>query len=754
MLAPFGTPQAGAGALDGPLAVDNYKRAVYRPPPARFMVDMLPPAKQGSQYSFGMRITPILSGDRSSTSSNESKTSNRSNVEYEVWRRWEDCLWFQDTLELEYSRLARMKRQRLLAGKGVKKDGFYLQDRASSWESLPPGPEPNSVAQDIHDIIPKLTKKGTLFRASQATIEQRHSEFTAFVEALFAEDVPTLLAELRADRLATDFFGYWRRDYDLAMKNDRARSGNRPSKPRSSITNSVLSSYFSNGDSITDTESVRSRSILSTSPSSPSSPSFRTSRVSVSTESYQYARAAQSKGNQKNKEEFPKRRHTTSSSTSSSGSSCNSRHSMDSITSTIPGIREDVPLTFDHNPQVESQKDRFLQSLPEDAELPIHSDSESVPPSVRRPKKRSSRDTLYRRSARIFTVPPNMNDLVDGLRTPTAAQWSGTRGMPVRDSWQTTGSASTYLEGLNITIPDSPAHIYHTSRLSIGSIATFMTDNSADAIILRNQMPSVSTRRSSFVRKSTSIYTVADDGPWSDGDEDLLDSCIFDAFPMPAHLFPFQERKTIKEEQPGPSGSTSGHLPILPTSPLRVKIPDERRQSIPEDVKSVISRSSYLSSPLTPVPPSPTASTTSTEFSSFTAASDFSGISVDTVLSTSTATTSVLAGNLTIKAAHNHSIILLRVSRDTEFGDVRKRIFDKFLTQEKITLTEAFAIAFVLQDTVESRSPKGKSRARSSSLGGGSSPLVLVTNQADWERALATTNSSKATVRVLDTFQE
>ncbi|KAJ3996837.1 hypothetical protein F5050DRAFT_1711746 [Lentinula boryana] len=718
MLAPFGTPQAGAGALDGPLAVDNYKRAVYRPPPARFMVDMLPPAKQGSQYSFGMRITPILSGDRSSTSSNESKTSNRSNVEYEVWRRWEDCLWFQDTLELEYSRLARMKRQRLLAGKGVKKDGFYLQDRASSWESLPPGPEPNSVAQDIHDIIPKLTKKGTLFRASQATIEQRHSEFTAFVEALFAEDVPTLLAELRADRLATDFFGYWRRDYDLAMKNDRARSGNRPSKPRSSITNSVLSSYFSNGDSITDTES--------------------------------------SKGNQKKKEEFPKRRHTTSSSTSSSGSSCNSRHSMDSITSTIPGIREDVPLTFDHNPQVESQKDRFLQSLPEDAELPIHSDSESIPPSVRRPKKRSSRDTLYRRSARIFTAPPNMNDLVDGLRTPTAAQWSGTRGMPVRDSWQTTGSASTYLEGLNITIPDSPAHIYHTSRLSIGSIATFMTDNSADAIILRNQMPSVSTRRSSFVRKSrpTSIYTVADDGPWSDGDEDLLDSCIFDAFPMPTHLFPFQERKTIKEEQPGPSGSTLGHLPIIPTSPLRVEIPDERRQSIPEDVKSVISRSSYVSSPLTPVPPSPTASTTSTEFSSFTAASDFSGISVDTALSTSTAMTSVLAGNLTIKAAHNHSIILLRVSRETEFGDVRQRIFDKFLTQEKITLTEAFAIAFVLQDTVEPLSSKGKSRARSNSLGGGSSQLVLVTNQTDWERALATTNSSKATVRVLDTFQE
>ncbi|KAJ4477353.1 hypothetical protein J3R30DRAFT_3484932 [Lentinula aciculospora] len=748
MLAPFGTPQAGAGALDGPLAVDNYKRAVYRPPPARFIVDMLAPTKQGSQYSFGMRITPILRGDRSSTSSGDSKASNRSNVQYDVWRRWEDCLWFQDTLELEYSRLARMKRQRLLAGKGVKRDGFYLQDRASSWESLPPGPEPNSVAQDIHDIIPKLTKKGTLFRASQVTIEQRHSELTAFIEALFAESVPTLLAELRADRMVTDFFGYWRRDYDLAMKNEH-RSGNTPSKPRSSITSSVLSSYFSNGDNNTDAESVLSGSILS---ASPSSPSFRSSRISVSTEAYQYARTSKLKEKQKKmKDEPPKRRHTTSSSISSSSSSSNSRHSMDSIASIIPGIREEVPLTFDHNPRVESQKDRFLQSLPEDAELPICSDSESVPPSVRRPKKRSSRDTLYRRSARIFTAPPNMNDIVDGLRTPTAAQWPGP--LRIRDSWQTTGSASTYLEGLNIAIPESPAHIDHPSRLSIGSIATFMTDNSADAVIPRSRTPNISARRSSFVRKSRplSIYSVTDDGPWSDGDEDLLDAYFFDTFPMPPRLLPSQAKGDIKtrKEQLDPFESLLGQLPVIPTSPLQVDIPDERLQPIPEDVRSIISSSSNLSSPLTPVPPSPTGSTTSTEFSSFTAASDFSGFSVITASSTSTA---VLAGNLTIKAAHNQSIILLRTSRQTEFSEVRRRIYDKFLVQEKITLTEAFAIAFVLQDSEESRSPKGKSRARSNSLGG-SSQMILVTNQTDWERALATTESSKVTVRILDTFR-
>ncbi|KAF9068967.1 hypothetical protein BDP27DRAFT_1326208 [Rhodocollybia butyracea] len=754
MFTAFPTPHAGAGAHDGPRAVDSYKSAVYRPPPTKFIVDILTPEKQGSQHSYGMKITPMLRGDRSSISSGDSKSSNKStNVEYEIWRRWEDCLWFQDTLELEYSRLARMKRQRLLAGKGVKRDGFYLQDRASSWESLPPGPEANSVAKDIHEIIPKLTKKGTLFRASQATIEQRQREIVAFVEALFADDVPSLVAELRADRKFTDFFGYWRRDHELALKNEARSPAGKTLKPRTSITSSVLSSYFSTQGDNTDTASVR-RSIASTSPSSPSA---RSSRISVITEASQYARALRLRDKQKQKEEHMETTSTLSSSTSSSGSSTHSRNSM---ASTIPGIREEVPLTFDHNPQVTSQKDRFLQSLPEDAELSTHSDSESVPPSIRRPKKRSSRDTLYRRSARIFTAPPNTNEISDGLQTPTVAQWS--RGL--RESWQTTDSASTYLEGLGYTIPPSPPHIFHPSRLSIGSIATFMTDTSADAVIPRNSIPNTPAQRSSAVRRSrpVSIYSVTDGGSWSDGDESVLDSYIFDAFPMPAHLFPSREGRDNEDKAEDDDSSASsesrpetplGHLPFIPDSPLRIEIP-ARPQSIPEDITSVVPRSPDLASPIgdvqfLPVPPSPTASTTSTEFSCFTAMSDASTVS------TSTAATSVLTGTLTIKAAHNQSIILLRTIREAEFSDIRERIYDKFLTQEKITLTEAFALAFILQDEA-TMSPvgKGKGRARSNSVGGGSSKMILITNQADWERALATTNSSKVTVRVLDTFHE
>lgn len=191
------------------IKLQHYKRAVIRPAPKHFTVEFLPPKKFGGSYSYGMRIFPLLCAD--------SISSDGSNImEYDVWRRWEDCLWFQDNLELEYRRSSRQKRQRLLQGKGVKRNGFYIQDQASSWESLPPGPHPKTVALDIHEYIPKLTKRGTLFRPSMAVIEQRHAELQAFVVALSKEDQPTLIKEMRSTSLVSDFFGYWHRDATLA----------------------------------------------------------------------------------------------------------------------------------------------------------------------------------------------------------------------------------------------------------------------------------------------------------------------------------------------------------------------------------------------------------------------------------------------------------------------------------------------------------------------------------------------------------
>src|ERR1700720_2918574 len=141
----------------------------------------------GHEYAYGMRIYPIQED-------NKSCSSGEANSEYEIWREWNDCLRFQTIIKSEYQRLSRLKRKRLAAGKGVKKNGIYIQkDQASSFESLPPGPDPSSVAKSIHDYIPKLTNKGTIFSASQATVNQRHHELQACIKALFQDDTPMLI---------------------------------------------------------------------------------------------------------------------------------------------------------------------------------------------------------------------------------------------------------------------------------------------------------------------------------------------------------------------------------------------------------------------------------------------------------------------------------------------------------------------------------------------------------------------------------
>ena len=151
-------------------------------------------------------------------------------------------------METRYGFISHAKRQRLQAGKGVKKNGMYIHDQAASFESLPPGPDPKSVAKDLHQYLPKLTPRGTLFGATRATVDQRQKEFSAFIKALFEKNVPSLIKELREDIVIRDFFGYWRRDYDLAVK--KLESGQRPkTAPFDSVRNmSFISSFFSSSN--------------------------------------------------------------------------------------------------------------------------------------------------------------------------------------------------------------------------------------------------------------------------------------------------------------------------------------------------------------------------------------------------------------------------------------------------------------------------------------------------------------------------
>ncbi|KAI0775100.1 hypothetical protein BD413DRAFT_611459 [Trametes elegans] len=267
----------GTGALGGPPTGHNYKRAVYRAPPKDFTIEVLQPTKFGNGFCYGLRVTstqPATSSDGHST------RSGSSFAEYEIWRRWEDCLWFQELLETEYALMARQKRTRLAAGKGVKKNGVYVHsDHAASFESLPPGPDANMIAKDIHEVIPRLTKKGTLFRASQATVDQRGREFAAMITAFFRDDLPTLVDELRATRMFRDFFGYWRRDLDHDRKLGKPLPSARGSmdgatSARNSVASSAFSMYFPRSNA-----SPQAPSPIPDLPSSPAvSPSQESSR--------------------------------------------------------------------------------------------------------------------------------------------------------------------------------------------------------------------------------------------------------------------------------------------------------------------------------------------------------------------------------------------------------------------------------------------------------------------------------------------
>jgi hypothetical protein len=87
-----------------------------------------------------------------------------------------------------------------------------------SREFIAQGSPDVKLAADISAYLPKLSKKGTLFKPSPATATLRNTEYHALIDALLSDSLPPAVRALREDRLIHDFFGYWRRDYDYAQK--------------------------------------------------------------------------------------------------------------------------------------------------------------------------------------------------------------------------------------------------------------------------------------------------------------------------------------------------------------------------------------------------------------------------------------------------------------------------------------------------------------------------------------------------------
>jgi hypothetical protein len=290
----------------------------------------------------------------SSNGRGTSISSHRSLSKYRIWRSWEDCLWFQKSLEDGYADAAREKKIRLAQGKGVKGfNGLYKKDLASSWESLPCGPNPDSVAQDIHKHLPTLTRRGTIFRASQATIDQRQAELISFIEALFSDDMPTLIKEIRVSNIVSDFFAFLKKDLEFT------KASQTPTVPRSSLTDSVFSSYFST-----------SHPSLPSSDAAPTPKTYTRSRHSTTPRPLSLASSAEISEEPRYPYESPRRSRSRPLSSSSDSSAHSGSSGTSLSSSTGPAIVDDVPITFGHNPSNPSyQSNSVLQVLPEEQEI-------------------------------------------------------------------------------------------------------------------------------------------------------------------------------------------------------------------------------------------------------------------------------------------------------------------------------------------------------------------------------------------------
>ena len=271
---------------------------------------------------------------------------------YDIWRSWEDCLWFQHTLEEEYERAAREKRRRLAQGKGVKGfNGLYKKDMASSWDSLPPGPDHHSVAQDIHEHLPTLTRRGTVFRASQATIDRRQAELIAFIRALFSDSMPALIKEIRVSSIVSDFFGHWRSDFNFAKESQTL------TVPRENLTSSVFSSYFS--------ASHPSLPSSDTAPRNSPSTVYGRSHCSTTLPSLSLTSSAEIFEEQRYPWRSSRRSRSRPPSTSSDSSApSESGSDTSSSSSSGPGIIDSVPIVFGHKPS--GQFKSILKVLPEE----------------------------------------------------------------------------------------------------------------------------------------------------------------------------------------------------------------------------------------------------------------------------------------------------------------------------------------------------------------------------------------------------
>ncbi|KAF9778939.1 hypothetical protein BJ322DRAFT_1113815 [Thelephora terrestris] len=769
----------------GPPPPNAYKRAVFRDPPKQFIAEVLPTKKLGSGWAYGLHILSTVDDDipdrKSVSSRSTSATCKRSYKDYEVWRRWDDCLWFQETLETEYSVQAREKRRRLEQGKGVKKNGVYLNTKhAASFESLPPGPDPNSVSLDIHNYIPKLTKKATLFRANQATIDQRQKQFTDFINALFSPGLPSLMGELLETHAFRDFFGWWRRDRDFKRKFGPANpetptmdtipfyldtsnsSEFFPSPttlspasplPRSKSTRSAIadSASFgsgrrgSHGHGREDSSSRRRRAISATTPS----PTIAVTR-------------APTLGPHRSRPSSPESLYSALSSELSPTVvmwdghellNASDRISPNSVLDAFPQtpmVRE----TFENiqcppSPEPDSPV-IGLEALPEESELELplsqmfvqEYEHDARPPVVM--SRSNSVSDSRRRHAVDDSEAPEMSPTITST-TGTSSRYSLFSNVSRDPSWRTSASDFVPCPSPRRSLESCTTDTVDYS--STGSPVSPQTPWFSDEALPTHSQPTKRNQRDSIwsINSIVSVNSVMSDYsvdqvlprashrrrskkfvPMSVPEEDVyLED--YDGEMLESYLYGIEEVDASGESE---SDDLTGFRERSSQRPTSDPLPESFQNHPPEQFHSP-------STPTTPQPLSPSEDVPSGRGS---------------MSSTST----VSLRTISIKAYLTEDIIIVfRVPVETKFTEIRDKVYDKFVNQEGISLRPDYPLAYltpVRRRSATSSVYSGTKRNRSGSIGSSSthgSSLVSIQSQEDWNEILHESDG-KLTLRVFE----
>lgn len=710
-------------------------------------------------------------------------------AEYNIWRRWEDCLWFQDMLEIRYAVIAREKRQRLQAGKGVKKNGIYIHDRAASFESLPSGPDPKSVAMDVHKYLPRLTKRGIMFRQNQQAINQRQTEFVALVKAFFQEDVPALVQELRQDRIIRDFFGYWRRDHDLVSKEEGKRpktisdtvetttifssrlsqSGLSLSPPPSSTTPSLSTKgHRSSSSSRWNPHTAESMASLSDTESAFSRLSRIIPRRSLSSTPARVGTASRDDARSED-EQHPHWR--TAVDSPSNGSSSLSLASSSAITVTSR------PRAKSHGAETSSPTRAETFNVASDFPLFLSSSTRDILPSSRPPhsptyvapglnRKLCTRCT----SVTLGTLPEDseLGSPISSLPPPTPRNRKDAntdRAYRHCIVWNDADEISSS----DCDVPDRELR----ASLGLKETVTKYTSTSSlpSSIALSNLSPQ--SRRSSWRTSSELAWPASPSSTGSPLDPDFPHSVGTDSSSKPPCSIPMIPMAS--GDSSAMRRSLSGRRPrsLSQPQPLDVPVPAEVEDGGWSDLgEDFIDAYFSTSEPFSALsedenPPDDDADSgdlpldvgedlvdpASLFHTGFPAQRYHDGAYVDepddlspsqrslsphspTAAAAAAAPTllGVPAGShmVTVKAALDTSIVVFRARRDMALAELRQRVHEKFARTEGIALHGAFALAYVLPTT------DSKSGKRASSISNYDFSRALpIWNEEDWEAAVA-----------------